>query len=66
MKSTTNGNEDVSAVFQRIMDNMLGNLQPRCAVAYIDDITIFSRDIKTYLQDVDKILQQLSKSKYED
>ena len=36
------GMKTSGAVFQRLMDQMLGDLQPRCAVVYIDDITIFS------------------------
>ena len=36
------GMKTSGAVFQRLMDQMLGDLQPRCTVVYIDDITIFS------------------------
>ena len=34
------------AVFQQLMDSVLGDLQPKIAVFYIDDITIFSPILK--------------------
>ena len=34
------GMKTSGTVFQRLMDQLLGNLQPRCAVVYIDDIAI--------------------------
>ena len=47
------------AVFQRLMDWMLGSLQPRCAVVYIDDITIFSPLLKQHLQDLREVFEKL-------
>ena len=47
------------AVFQRLMDNMLGNLQPRCVVVYIDDITIFSLSRGQHLIDLGKVFNWL-------
>ena len=42
------------AVFQRLMDQILGNLEPRCVVVYIDDITIFSPHMKQHLEDLEE------------
>ena len=39
------------AVFQQLMDSVLGDLQPKIAVVYIDDITIFSPKLELYLVD---------------
>ena len=39
-------------VFQRLRDQTLGDLQPRCAVVYIEDITIFVQDIDQHFLDV--------------
>ena len=50
------GMKTSGAVFQRIMDNMLGDLQPRCAVAYIDNITVFSPNMATHYNDVENVL----------
>ena len=55
------GMKTSGAVFQRLMDNMLGDLQPRCAVVYIDDITIFSRNMKDHLRDVGEVFSRLEK-----
>ena len=38
---------------------MLGNLQPRCAVVYIDDITILSPFLKQHLQDLRDLFERL-------
>ena len=39
------GMKTSGSVFQRLMDWKLENLQPRCAVVYIDDIPIFSSSL---------------------
>ena len=44
------------------MDQVLGDLQPRCAVVYIDDITIFSSTPEQHLIDVGAVLQRLDKA----
>ena len=51
------GMKTSGAVFQRLMDWMLGGLQPRCAVVYIDNITIFSPLLKQHLQDLREVFK---------
>ena len=46
-------------VFQHIIDEMLGDLKPKCAVTYIDDIVIFFPSMKQQILDVESILNQL-------
>ena len=53
------GMKTSGAVFQRLMDWMLGSLQPRCAVVYIDNITIFSPLLKQHLQDLREVFEKL-------
>ena len=38
---------------------MLGSLQPRCAVVYIDNNTIFSPSLKQHLQDLREVFEKL-------
>ena len=47
------------AVFQRLMDNMLGDLQLRCAVVYIDNITIFSPSLGQHLINLGEVFKRL-------
>ena len=54
------GMKTSGAVFQRLMDQMLGDLQPRCAVVYIDDITIFSPSMDQHLVDLGKVFKRLA------
>ena len=51
------GMKTSGAVFQQLMDSVLGDLQPKIAVVYIDDITIFSPTLK-YLVDVNLVLEE--------
>ena len=48
------------AVFQRLMDAMLGELQPRCVVVYIDNITIFSPSLCQHLIDLGEVFKRLT------
>ena len=48
------------AVFQRLMDTMLGELQPRCVVVYIDDITIFSPSLCQHLIDLGEVFKRIT------
>ena len=45
------GMKTSGAVFQRFKDLVLGVLQPRIAVVYIDDITILSPMLEQHLED---------------
>ena len=53
------GTKTLLAVFQRLVDSIVGKLQPRCVVVYINDITISSNSLKEHLQEVDKLLAKL-------
>jgi hypothetical protein len=54
------GMKTSGAVFQRLMDSVLGDLQPKIAVVYIDDITIFSPTLEQHYEDVNCVLERLS------
>ena len=41
------------------MDSVLGDLQPKIAVVYINDITIFSPTLEQHYEDVNCILERL-------
>jgi transposase InsO family protein len=45
--------------FQRIVNNLLGNLQWQCALAYIDDIIIYSKSMSEHLQHLEQVLSLL-------
>ena len=54
------GMKTSGAVFQRLLDAMLGELQPRCAVVYIDNITIFSPSLCQHLIDLGEVFKRLT------
>ena len=53
------GMKTLGAVFQRLVDLIVGELQPRCVVVYIDNITIFSNSLTEHLHDVGKLWAKL-------
>ena len=49
-----------SSVFHHLMDSVLGNIQPKIAVVYIYDITIFSPKLKQHYEYVNRVLERLN------
>ena len=60
MESLAMGMKTSGAFFQRLMDSVLGDLQPKIAVVYIDDITIFSLTLEQHYEDVNCVMERLS------
>ena len=54
------GMKTSGAFFQCLMDLVLGDLQPKIAVVYIDDITIFSPMLEQHYEYVNCVLERLS------
>ena len=54
------GMKTSSAVFQQLMDSILGDLQPKIAVLCIDDIMIFSPNLEQHLVDVNLVLERFN------
>ena len=50
--------------FQRIINKLLGNLQWKCALSYIDDVIIYSRSISEHLHHLEQVLSILSKANF--
>ena len=44
------------------LEKIIGDLQPWCAVVYLDDITIFSPYWEQHLIDVEEVLKHLEKA----
>lgn len=56
------GMKTSGAVFQRVMDCVFRGLQPNCVVVYIDDVTIFRRDMKQHLKNLDAVFERIQKA----
>ena len=54
------GFKNAPAHFQRSMNLMLGDLVDRCVLVYLDDILIFSRNVKDHERDVRLVLERLA------
>ena len=53
------GMKTSGAVFQQLMDSVLGDLQLKIEVVYIDDITVLSPTIEQYLANLNLVLERL-------
>ena len=54
------GMKTSGAVFQRLMDAMIGELQPCCAMVYINKINIFSPSNSKHLKDLGEVFRRLT------
>lgn len=50
------------ATFQRMINKVLSGLLWRVCLAYLDDIVIFSKTMKTHLEDLEKVLSALDEA----
>lgn len=53
------GLTNAPAVFQNLINEVLGDMLNQFVFVYLDDILIFSPDLKTHMQQVRQILQRL-------
>src|SRR5258707_6519383 len=56
------GLTNAPTVFQRFINEVLGNLLDVCAVGYIDDILIYSDSLETHQDHVREVLRQLQEA----
>lgn len=56
------GLQNAPAVFQRMIDHVLGYLVGSCCVAYMDDIMLFSKDRNQHTANIKKVLAALATS----
>ena len=54
------GMKTSSAVFQRLMDSVLGDLQPNISVVYVENITIFFPTLEQHHEDAYCVMERLS------
>ena len=50
--------------FQRIINKLLGNLQWKCALSYIDDIIVYSKSLQEHIQHLEQVLSALSMANF--
>jgi transposase InsO family protein len=50
------------AIFQRLMDKVLGRYKWQIALVYIDDIIVYSKDFDTHVKDMETVLSLVAKS----
>ena len=50
---------NAGACFSQLMDMVLSGLSYQCALAYLDDVIIWSSSFEQHLQDVEKVLERL-------
>jgi hypothetical protein len=53
------GLKNAPAIFQALMDQVRGSLRYTCAIAYLDDIIIYSTSRQQHLTHLKLVLQQL-------
>ena len=56
------GLKNAPAIFQRVIEEALGDLRFTCAVAYIDDILIHSPDAESHAKDLVAVVAALHKA----
>ena len=53
------GLANAGAAFSQLMDQVLLNMSYRCALAYLDDVIVWSNSFEQHLKDVEAVLERL-------
>ena len=56
------GLKNAPSTFQRVMDNVLQDLQGKICLCYMDDIIIFSTSLQEHMQSLSKVFERLRRS----
>ena len=56
------GLRNAPSTFQQVTSTVLKDLLGKCAVVYADDILVFSPDLKTHMQDLQKVFDRLTQA----
>ena len=56
------GLTNAPAMFQRLMETCLGNLNLHWCIIYLDDIVIFSKDLVSHLKRLEAVFQKLEEA----
>jgi len=57
------GLTNAPATFQRVMDNVLADLNGKCFLLYLDDIIVFSPSLQEHMTHLSQIFEKLSKAR---
>lgn len=57
------GLKNTPSIFQRVMDNILAELQNKICFGYMDDIIIFSNSLQEHIQNLKQVLLKFRKAK---
>jgi hypothetical protein len=58
------GLKNSPSTFQRVMDNVLKDLQNTICLVYLDDIIIFSTSLQEHIINLEKVFQKLRESNF--
>lgn len=58
------GLKNSPSTFQRVMDNVLRDLQNRICLVYLDDIIVFSTSLQEHIGNLEKVFQRLRESNF--
>ena len=56
------GLTNAPAIFQRLMETCLGDLNLHCCIIYLDDIVIFSKDLASHLERLEAVFWKLEEA----
>ena len=54
------GLTNAPATFQRLMNRVLQPVLLKCALVYLDDVIVFSKDVETHCKDLERVFSLLS------
>jgi len=58
------GLNNAPATFQRLMNNIFGELLGKCCLIYMDDIMVFSASLQEHITDLERVFKKLAEANF--